>query len=101
MGIRDITLLQSAIGMPMSEFGRNFLHDDLFEMSAAYLFHIANNHPFLDGNKRVGAVAAVVFLAMNDIELDADPAEFEAFVLDVVAGKIGKKEIASFFRKNI
>ena len=54
-GIRDLGLLQSALAMPAAGFGGRYLHTDLFEMSAAYLFHITQNHPFADGNKRTGA----------------------------------------------
>lgn len=66
-GVRDWGLLQSAIAMPAATFGGQFLHGDLSEMAAACLFHIVQNRPFIDGNKRVGAVAAYVFLALNDI----------------------------------
>src|SRR5437867_10279787 len=64
-GIRDLGLLQSALAQPQATFGSQFLHADLIEMAAAYLFHIVQNHPFIDGNKRVGAVAALVFLQLN------------------------------------
>jgi len=99
-GIRDIGLLQSAIAMPAASFGGQFLHSDLFEMAAAYLFHISQNHPFLDGNKRTGVVAAIVFLALNAIELDADEEEFEKMVLRVAEGKVGKDTVATFLRDN-
>ena len=99
-GIRDIGLLQSAIAMPSASFGGQFLHSDLFEMAAAYLFHISQNHPFVDGNKRTGAVAAIVFLALNDIELDVDEEEFEKMVLQVAEGKAGKETVATFLRDN-
>ena len=71
-GIRDAGLLHSAIAMPQASFGGHYLHADLFEMAAAYLYHIVQNHPFLDGNKRTGAASAIIFLAMNDCELEAD-----------------------------
>ena len=58
--------------MPAASFGGHFLHSDLCEMAAAYLFHIVQNHPFLDGNKRVGTAAAYVFLALNDLRLMAE-----------------------------
>ena len=62
VGIRDIELLKSAVAMPAAGFGGDYLHTDIYEMAAAYLFHIVRNHPFIDGNKRTGAVASVVFL---------------------------------------
>ena len=99
-GIRDIGLLQSALAMPAAGFGGQYLHTDLFEMAAAYLFHITQNHPFVDGNKRTGAVAAIVFLALNDIDLNADEDEFEKMVLQVAEGKTGKETIATFLRNN-
>ena len=68
-GIRDLGLLQSAIAQPCATFGGRYLHADLFEMAAAYLFHVVQNHPFIDGNKRVGAVAAIVFLELNAVEV--------------------------------
>jgi death-on-curing protein len=70
-GVRDLGLLESAIAQPQATFGGEFLHKDLFEMAAAYLFHIVQNHPFLDGNKRTGAVAAMVFLDLNGVEITA------------------------------
>jgi len=69
-GIRDSDLLESAVSMPQTAFDGQFVHHDLFEMAAAYLFHIVQNHPFVDGNKRTGTVAALVFLAMNHVEID-------------------------------
>ena len=66
-GIRDLDLLKSALGMPGATFNGEFLHTDVYEMAAAYLFHLVKNHPFLDGNKRVGAVAALVFLTLHGI----------------------------------
>ena len=100
-GIRDQGLLESALAQPAATFGGNYLHADLAEMAAAYLFHIVQNHPFVDGNKRVGTVAAVVFLAMNDVELDADEEVFERMVLDVAAGRADKSRAAGFIRRHV
>ena len=61
-GIRDLNLLKSAVAMPQMSFGGVMLHKDIYEMAAAYLFHLVENHPFIDGNKRSGAMAAIVFL---------------------------------------
>jgi len=99
-GLRDLYLLQSAMAMPAAGFGGRYIHTDLFEMAAAYLFHITQNHPFIDGNKRTGAVASLVFLSLNDVEIEADEKEFEKFVLGVAEGKIEKAAVAEFFRKN-
>jgi len=98
-GIRSLDLLKSALAMPTAAFGGDYLHTNIYDMAAAYLFHIAKNHPFLDGNKRVGATAAALFLLMNGIELVADEDKYEQLVLSVVAGKAGKAEITRFFKR--
>src|SRR5438128_11544386 len=85
-GIHDPGLLQSALAQPQAGFGGQFLHTDLFEMAAAYLFHIVQNHPFIDGNKRVGAVSAIVFLRMNNQDINATEDELEALVLTLAQG---------------
>ncbi|MFZ5828581.1 MAG: type II toxin-antitoxin system death-on-curing family toxin [Planctomycetota bacterium] len=98
-GIRDVGLLHSAIAMPQASFGGEFLHKDLFEMAAAYLYHIVQNHPFLDGNKRTGAATAIVFLTINGIELQGDEEGLVELTLAVAQGTSGKQQIADFFRK--
>lgn len=98
--LRDQGLLQSALAMPQATFGGEFLCGDLLGMAAAYLFHICQNHPFVDGNKRAALAAAGVFLALNGIALVADSQELENLVMDVASGAIGKPEIQSFLRRN-
>lgn len=99
-GVRDMELLKSAIGMPSATFGGTFLHPTIYEMAAAYLFHLVENHPFVDGNKRVGAMAALVFLDMNGIDFEASNEEFTAMVLCVASGKMLKAEITLFLKKH-
>ena len=99
-GLRDIELLRSAIGMPSATFGGEYLHPTIIEMAAAYLYHLAENHPFVDGNKRVGAMAALIFLDQNGYDLDASDAEFTDMVLKVASGKMLKAEITLFFRQH-
>jgi death on curing protein len=94
----DWGLLKSAIAMPAATFGGQFLHADLCEMAAAYLFHLVQNHPFIDGNKRVGAVAADVFLHINGRELVADQDDYADLVLSVASGVTSKSAVAEFFR---
>jgi len=98
-GLRDAGLLHSAIAMPQASFGGEYLHKDIFAMAAAYLYHIVQNHPFLDGNKRTGAAAAIIFLAMNDIDLVADEDGLVEITLAVAQGSAGKEEVAEFFRR--
>ena len=100
-GIRDVGLLHSAIAMPQASFGGEFLHRDLFEMAAAYLYHIVQNHPFIDGNKRTGAAAAIIFLSMNDMELIVEEETLVDLVLQVACGSVGKQEVASFMRTHV
>jgi death-on-curing protein len=71
-GVRDRALLESAVTMPRATAGGEFAHGDLFAMAAAYAFHIAQNQPFVDGNKRTGLLAALVFLDLNGVAI-ADP----------------------------
>jgi len=99
-GVRDWGLLQSAIAMPAAAFGGRFVHTDLCEMAAAYLFHIVQNHPFIDGNKRVGAVAGYIFLALNHMRLIADPDRYAELVLSVARGETPKSSVADFLRAN-
>jgi death-on-curing protein len=100
LGVRDWGLLRSAVAMPAVTFGGQYLHGDLNEMAAAYLFHIVQNRPFFDGNKRVGAVAADVFLALNSVQLVADQDDYADLVVSVARGEAGKSDAAAFFRAN-
>jgi death on curing protein len=100
LGVRDWGLLKSAVAMPAVTFGGQYLQADLFDMAAAYLFHIVQNHPFIDGNKRVGAVAADVFLALNEVRLVASQDSYAELVLSVAGGEASKPDAAAFFRAN-
>jgi len=99
-GIRDIGILKSTVSMPSATFDGNYLHADIFEMAAAYLFHIVRNHPFIDGNKRTGAVASIVFLMLNGTDFHANENDFEETVLLTAEGKTDKATIARFFESN-
>ncbi len=97
-GVRDQGLLESAVAQPQASFGGQVLHEFPFEMAAAYLYHIVQNHPFVDGNKRAGTVAALVFLDLNGIEIDAPRGSLYNLTISVATGKAGKDKIAEFFR---
>jgi death-on-curing protein len=97
-GLRDHGLLVSAVSMPRSTYGGEFLHGDLFAMAAAYLFHLTRNHPFLDGNKRTGAAAALVFLDLHGIEVAATDDALYDLVIAVAKGDIGKDAVAAFLQ---
>ena len=64
-GVRDPGLLESAVAQARASFGGEYLHTDILEMAAAYLYHIVQSHPFVDGNKRTGLIAALAFLDLN------------------------------------
>ena len=99
-GLRDMGLLDSAISQPRATFGGEYLHADIFEMAAAYLYHVVQNHPFLDGNKRAGLVAALAFLDINGIEIKVPKGGLYNLVIRVATGQTGKAEIAEFFRSH-
>ncbi len=99
-GIRDMGLLESAVAMPAAGFGDEYFHKDIYEMAAAYLFHIVQNHPFVDGNKRTGAAVAGFFLTTNGVKFEADQQSFEKIVLAVAKGKMNKPEITAFLREH-
>jgi death on curing protein len=100
-GIRDLGLLQSALGVPRATFEGRFLHGSLHEMAAAYLFHVVRDHPFIDGNKRAGLAALLAFLGLNSHWLDADPKKLEVLVRDVARGKASKAEVAVFVQRHL
>src|SRR5260370_5036869 len=96
-GIRDAAGLESAIATPQATFDEEFLHRSIPAMAAAYLFHLCQNHAFIDGNKRAGANAAITFLLMNDWELTFDEDELVDLVLAVASGLVEKPELIQIF----
>ncbi len=101
LGLRDRGLLESAVAMPQSTFGGSFLHVDLADKAAAYLFHLCANHAFIDGNKRVAVAAAEVFILANGCELSASDDELIEITLSVAQGLASKDEVIEFFRKHV
>jgi death on curing protein len=99
--IRDVGLLESAVLMPQQQFGGEYLHPDVASMAAAYLFHISQNHPFQDGNKRTGALACLVFLKVNTVRSLPPPDDLEAITMSVASGRASKQELTSWMRDRI
>jgi death-on-curing protein len=99
-GIRQIDLLQSAMGNVEATFGEIFLHETIFEMAAAYLYGICRNHPFVDGNKRTATAAALAFLRMNEIRVHASEDDFYDLVIGVAEGRVSKAAVTVFLEKN-
>ncbi len=98
-GIRYYPLLESAVMMPQQQFEGQYLHQNVPAMAAAYLYHITQNHPFCDGNKRAGAISAFVFLDVNGFDLTASAAEFEQVILNVASGQISKEQSITWMDK--
>jgi death-on-curing protein len=99
-GIRDTGLLDSAVAMPQAGFGDQYVHEDVFEMAAAYLFHLVKNHPFADGNKRIGFHAAYVFLRLNGYSLELEQDSAYDLVIATAEGRADKPAIATAFREH-
>ncbi|MES2504485.1 MAG: type II toxin-antitoxin system death-on-curing family toxin [Myxococcota bacterium] len=99
-GVKDEGLLRSALAQPESGFNGVYFHEELYDMASAYLFHLVKNHAFIDGNKRIAAITAAVFLEVNGLTVIADEKEFEKIVMDAAQSLLTKKQIADFFRKN-
>jgi death-on-curing protein len=100
-GVRDLALLESAVAAPRATFGGRHLHGTLPEMAAAYVFHLAQNHPFVDGNKRVALAAGIAFLGVNGLWLEADPDELAETVLSVARGELTKAGLAEYVRLHV
>jgi len=104
-GIHDINLLRSALAQPSAGCAGAFFHPSLFDMAAAYLFHLANNHSFNDGNKRTALAVAIEFLELHDVTIDAEQEELVSLTLEAVGHnkdpQAAKSKISAFFRSHI
>jgi death-on-curing protein len=96
-GIRDSGGLESATATPIATFDGQYLHPTIPAMAAAYLFHVCQNHPFIDGNKRAAANAAITFLLMNDWEPAFSEDELVDLVLSVASGTMSKPALTEVF----
>ena len=102
-GLRDRSLLESAVAAPQASFGGEALIRDTVEIAAAYLYYLCRNHPFVDGNKRTALATALVFLKANGRLKDLGQPEkriddWEALVLDVASSKLDRLEVARRLR---
>ena len=95
-GIRDMNLLLSAIETPKAAMFGNDLYPTVYNKAAAYLYHIVQNHPFNDANKRTGFGADYLFLKANNIAILFDDESLESLVIEVAKGKKTKEEISYF-----
>mgnify|MGYP003465599456 FL=1 len=100
-GVREHGLLDAAVAMPRQQFDGDYLHEDIAAMTAAYLFHLAKNHPFVDGNKRAAVMAALSFLYVNGIEKLPAPQTLEITTRQVAAGELSKDTLTQWLRAQI
>lgn len=91
-GVRDPALLESAVAQPMATYGGEFVHVGLYQMAAAYYFHLVSNHAFVDGNKRIGLAAALTFLELNGVTIDSGTDELFELTMEVAQGRAGKEK---------
>ena len=98
-GLRDVGLLESALNRPQNRL----LYEpqaDIFQLAACYCHGIVKNHPFIDGNKRTGTLAAVVFLALNNVLVAFDEPEIVVMVLGLAASEVDEDQFANWLRKS-
>ena len=99
--IRDEGLLELALSAPFQTFSGMELYPTIVDKAARLGYSLIKNHAFVDGNKRIGAHAMLVFLALNDIEVEYEYAEFIQLVLDVAAGEISAEQLLAWLQAHI
>lgn len=99
-GVRDLSMLLSALGRPQASFDGRDLYEDLFLKAAALLDSLIRKHPFVDGNKRVAIVSTALFLQKNGYSLSVDNEELVQFALDCAQSKNSLKEITTWLERN-
>ncbi len=92
-GIRDAQLLDSALKTPFQTFGGNNLYPDILDKASQLCYSLIENHPFVDGNKRIGVHLMLLFLKLNNIEVNYSQQELVDFGLDIASGKMSKNDI--------
>lgn len=100
-GLRDRGALESAVAQPEASFGGEELYPDLASKAAALGHSLIQNHPFVDGNKRVGHAAMEVFLLLNGNELEASVDEQEQIIIGVASGKVSRIELSAWLREHV
>ena len=100
-GLRDPGALDSAVHQPQASFGGGPLYPTLIEQAAALSFSLVKNHPFVDGNKRVGHAAMEVFLVLNGYEIECAVEEQERVFLQLAAGEASRDELVAWLTKNV
>jgi len=93
--------VESAIAQPQMTFAGNELYPDVESKATAICFSLVMNHPFIDGNKRIGHAAMETFLVMNGFELAAPVDEAERFILTLAAGNMSREELLAWVAGHI
>ncbi len=99
--VRDSGLLASAIAAVESSFEGVFLHRSLQSMGAAYMFHLIQNHPFVDGNKRTGSMCALIFLNRNWAQLEVSVDELADMAFGIARGDMSKDDVIRVFEQRV
>jgi death-on-curing protein len=99
-GVCDLDLLASAVGRPQASFGGQDLYPTVFDKAGALLDSLMRNHPFVDGNKRVGIAAAGLFLLRNSVRLTASNAELEQFTLQVARSEASMEQMVAWLKRH-
>lgn len=100
-GIRDMRALESAVNQPRLTFNQADLYPNIVAKAAALCFFLVMNHPFVDGNKRVGHAAMETFLILNGCEIEATVAEQEQIILDLAAGKLTREAFTNWLKDHV
>ena len=100
-GLRDLGALESALGQPHQTFGGQDLYPELVDKAASLGFSLIMNHPFVDGNKRIGHAALEAMLMLNGSELDADVEDAEAEILAVAAGQRAREQLTDWVKAHL
>ncbi len=98
-GVRNRGLMESALAQPQATFGGELLHPTLADQAAAYLYHLAKNHPFIDGNKRTAFAVMDTFLRLNGARLGLSPGQAYELTMQVAQGQMGKAELVGMLAK--
>lgn len=98
-GLRDLALLESALAQPEGSFAGEWLHEDHYEMAAAYAYYLCQNHPFIDGNKRTALAAALVFLELNGITIVDPRGRLKNAMIRIASGQMSKQAFDKLLRK--
>ena len=100
-GIRDMRALESAINQPRLTFNRTDLYPDIFTKAAALCFFLIMDHPFVDGNKRIGHAAMEIFLILNGFEIEASIDEQEKIILELAEGRLDREAFTTWLKNYI